>query len=98
MYTIPISDRENMANQLVVGDKVEVTRKNGDIVKFRLEQISESGINGEGHAIAYDDMQQLRVAQSTGSNVDNKRMWLMLGLLAVLVAVAPEGSSWAPDY
>ena len=88
MRAIPISDREYIANQLVVGDKAEVTRKDGDIVKFRVEQVSETGISGEGHAIAYDDMQQLRVAQSTGSHDDNRRMWIMLGLLAVLVAVS----------
>ena len=88
MRAIPISDRENMANQILVGELVEITHKDGHIVKFRVEQISESGISGEGQAIAYDDMQQLKVAQSTGSNGDNKKMWIVLGLLAVIVAIS----------
>ena len=39
-------------------------------------------------SVVNHDMQQLRVAQSTGSHDDNRRMWIMLGLLAVLVAVS----------
>ena len=87
MHVIPITELENLPNQLVVGDKVEVTGRNGEIVEFRVEKITESGISGQDHAIAYDEMQQLRVARSNGSTGDNKFLWITLGITLVILAL-----------
>jgi hypothetical protein len=91
MQTIPLTDREALASLISVGEKVEVTRKNGDIVSFRVEQISESAISGQGHAIPFDDIGQLMVVRSADSNGNMYRIWILLGLIAVLFVLFDTG-------
>ena len=87
MQTIPLTDREALTSLISVGEKVEVTRHDGEVSTFIVDQFSESGIGGDGYFVEYDDIEQIRVARDTGSIDDSKMLWIILGIALVIVAL-----------
>ena len=92
MRTIPVTDGETLSSQVSVGEKIEVTRHNGDIVNFTLHEITESGIGGNEYFIRFHDIEQIRVAQSTRSvedleHVETVVLGVMLGALLFALAL-----------
>lgn len=86
MRTVPVTDGETLSSQISVGEKIEVTQHNGDIANFTLHEITESGIGGDEYFIRFDDIEQIRVAQSSRSvedleNVETVVLGVMLGVL-----------------
>jgi hypothetical protein len=85
MHAIPITELENLPNQLVVGDKVEVTRRNGDIVEFRVEKITESGIKGKTMRSPMVKCSSLELLEATAqSAITNFSGLLLVSLLSFL--------------
>ena len=48
-------------NEVKVGDRVEVIRLSGHKLKFKVTQISPSGVTGMNRFVPYRDMRSLRV-------------------------------------
>jgi len=86
MHTIPLSDGESLQSSVSVGQRVEVTDIHGNVSKFRVENVSESEISGEGHAVVLSDLQRLRVIESSGTMNDKTVLWILLAVAVVGVA------------
>jgi len=91
MRTVPVTDRETLSSQISMGEKIEVTQHNGDIVNFSLHEITESGIGGDENFIRFDDIERIRVAQTSRSvedleNVETVLLGVILGALLFALA------------
>jgi hypothetical protein len=73
---------QEVALDLKIGDMVKITTHNGEQYKFKVEMITNEGIEGEGHQIAFADMAEIKKVYITGRTVA-----LVLGIIAILVAL-----------
>ena len=79
MRSLPATDTQSLASQIMVGDKISIVRNDLTDITFNVSIVSDEGIGGEGVFIAYSDIQQVQVQQfSTGKT---------LGLVAAAIAV-----------
>jgi hypothetical protein len=82
--SLPTNDAQSVASQLKIGDKVRITRSDASEVKFKIDAISNEGIEGDGIFVAYADMQQVQIKEhSTGKTVA-----LVAVILTVLIGWA----------
>ena len=80
---LPGTDAETVKSQVSVGDSVKITKNNGEKVRFKVSEVSDSGIGGEGQFVAYPDIQEIRSTQiSTGATVG---VSATVGILLVLL-------------
>jgi len=84
MQPIRGTDRETLSNQISVGDTVEIAQKTGGIVRFEVDEISESGIGGEGKFIAYRDIRQVWISQISRKSPGG----IVLGIVVIVGGVA----------
>ena len=81
------NDPQSIASQLKVGDNVQITRNDDSDVKFKVEAISNEGIDGDGIFVAYSDIQQVQIREhSTAKTV---------GLVAVILIVIKALADYA---
>jgi hypothetical protein len=80
MRALPSSDAQSIASQVEVGDKVQVTRSDGSDVKFKVEEISNEGLAGDGVFVAYSDVLQVRVREHSTA----KTVGLVVAILLVV--------------
>ncbi len=79
MRSLPATDAQSLASQIDVGDEIKITRNDLTNVTFEVGAVSDEGISGDGVFVAYSDIRQVQVRQSsTGKTV---------GLVAAIVAV-----------
>jgi hypothetical protein len=79
MRPLPSTDAHSIASSIEVGDKVEIIRNDASDVKFKVETISNEGLDGDGIFVAYSDILQIRFSEhSTAKTV---------GLIAVILVV-----------
>ena len=45
------------------GDKVTITKRNGQVVDFKVEEVNEQGISGGGEHVAYTDMWKILITE-----------------------------------
>ncbi len=78
MRPLPATDAQSLANEIEVGDKIKISRNDYTDVTFKVSAVSDEGISGDGVFVAYSDIRQVQVRQSsTGKTV---------GLVAAIVA------------
>ena len=66
-----------------MGDSVKITKNDGEEVRFKVSEITDSGIGGEGQYVAYSDIGEIRSAQfSTGATVG---VSVMTGYILLIV-------------
>ncbi len=88
MRSLPATNAQSLANEIEVGDKINIIRNDLTKVTFEVAAVSDEGISGDGVFVAYSDIRQVRVRQlSTGKTV---------GLVAAIVAVLAIAAS--ADY
>ena len=79
MRPLPATDAQSIASHIEVGDKVQITRNDASDVKFKVETISNEGLDGDGIFVAYSDILQIGVREhSTAKTV---------GLIAAIMVV-----------
>ena len=86
MRPLPAADAQSIASHIEVGDKVQIIRNDASDVKFKVETISDEGLEGDGIVVVYSDILQISVREhSTAKTV---------GLIAAILIVV---KSWY-DY
>ena len=45
------------------GDKVTITKSDGQVVEFKVEEVNEQGISGDGKYVAYTDMREVLITE-----------------------------------
>ena len=79
MRPLPATDAQSIASHIEVGDKVQIIRNDASDVKFKVETISNEGLDGDGIFVAYSDILQISVREhSTAKTV---------GLIAAILVV-----------
>jgi hypothetical protein len=79
MRPLPAADAQSIASHIEVGDKVQIIRNDASDVKFKVETISDEGLEGDGIVVAYSDILQISVREhSTAKTV---------GLIAAILIV-----------
>jgi protein involved in polysaccharide export with SLBB domain len=79
------TDATSYATQIEVGDKIEITRNDLTTVQFKVTDISDEGISGDGTFVAYSDIQQVQTVRiKTGATI----ALVVLGVLAIAGAGA----------
>ena len=79
MRSLPSNDAQSIASHIEVGDKVQIIRNDASDVKFKVETISNEGLDGDGIFVAYSDILQISVREhSTAKTV---------GLIAAILIV-----------
>ncbi len=79
MRSLPSDDAQSIGSQLEVGDKVQIVRRDASDVRFKVEEISNEGLAGDGIFVAYSDILQVSVREhSTAKTV---------GLVAAILVV-----------
>ncbi len=85
MHSLPATDAQSLANQIVVGDKINIIRNDDTDVTFEVGAFSNEGISGDGAFVAYSDISQVRVSDTNNGTI--------LGLVAgIVLLVALIGS------
>jgi hypothetical protein len=89
MRPAPATDAQSLANQIEVGDKIKITRRDNSDVAFKVSAVSAEGISGDGVLVAYSDIQQVQVREfSTGKTVG--LVAGVVGILAIIVGSTVE--------
>lgn len=84
MRPLPTTSGQSLSSQIEVGDKITIIRNDLTEVTFKVADVSEEGLSGDGLFVAFSDIQQVQVRQfSTGKTV---------GLVAAIVGVLALGS------
>ena len=84
MRPLPATDAQSLASQIEVGDKIKIMRNDNTDVTFKVSAVSDEGISGDGVFVAYSDIRQVQVSQT--SNVT-------LGIVGIVLAALVIGSS-----
>jgi hypothetical protein len=80
-------DPSHLSSTLKRGDQVEVVTSSGQQLKFKVDQVNASGLQGAGQTIAYNDIQSI-----SRKEVDTTRtMWVVLGVVAAGAVAAAAG-------
>ena len=74
----PLPDATTSIDSVVPGDRVQITKKNGDVVSFTVDEIDASQIKGDDLAVARDDIQAMSVRRFSGG----KTLVLTVAILA----------------
>jgi hypothetical protein len=80
-------DPSHLSGALKPGDQVEVMTSSGQQLKFKVDNVDASGLQGGGQRIAYNDIQSISRKQ-----VDTQRtLWVVLGVVAAGAVAAAAG-------
>ena len=85
------NDAQSIASQLKVGDKVQITRSDASDVRFKIEAISNKGIDGDGIFVAYSDIQQIQIREHSTA----KTVAMVAAILVVLKGLADYADATA---
>ncbi len=89
MRPLPATDAQSLASQIEVGNKIKIMRNDNADVTFKVSAVSDEGISGAGVFVAYSDIRQVQVSQtSTGKTVG-----LVAGIVVVVLAIAVGSSA-----
>jgi hypothetical protein len=83
MRPLPAADAQSIASHIEVGDKVQIIRNDASDVKFKVESISDEGLDGDGIFVAYSDILQISVREHSTA----KTVWLIAAILTVLIVL-----------
>ena len=90
MQPISGSDFVAITAQVDIGDKVKITRSDSSTIKFRVDEISESGIGGDGEFVAFDEIHTIEAGRGElGTGI-------LMATFAVIVVAAVAASASMP--
>ncbi len=84
MRSLPSNDAQSIAGHIEVGDKVQITRSDASDVRFKVESISNEGLDGDGIFVTYSDILQISVREHSTA----KTVGLIAAILIVLKGLA----------
>jgi hypothetical protein len=80
-------DPSHLSSTLKRGDQVEVVTSSGQQLKFKVDDVNASGLQGAGQTVAYNDIQSINRKE-----VDKqKTLWVVLGVVAAGAIAAAAG-------
>jgi len=88
MRPLPAADAQSIASHIEVGDKVQIIRNDASDVKFKVETISNEGLDGDGIFVAYSDILQISVREHSTA----KTVGLIAAILIVVKGLADYSS------
>lgn len=88
VHPIPPTLPQEKVHGIAIGDTVKVTTYSGEQYKFKVENLTQEEIEGEGHKIALVDIESIKKVRFTG-----KRIAAAVGIIALLVLLVWLGSS-----
>ena len=95
MRPLPATDAQSLANEIEVGDKIKISRNDYTDVTFKVSAVSDEGISGDGVFVAYSDIRQVQVRQSS----TGKTVGLVAAIVAGLaIAIAASDISSGVDF
>ncbi len=77
-----------VSSRVVAGDKVIITKTDGNVVKMKVDDVTSTGLDGDGKFVAYRDMLNIAVKR-----VDSEKTTKNVLTVVVIVAAA----AWALD-
>jgi hypothetical protein len=83
MRPLPATDAQSLASQIEVGDKIRIMRNDDTDVTFKVSAVSDEGISGDGVFVAYSDIRQVQVSQTSMV----KSLGLVAGIGIILAAL-----------
>ncbi len=83
MRPLPATDAQSLASQIEVGDKIKIMRNDDTDVTFKVSAVSDEGISGDGVFVAYSDIRQVQVSQTSMV----KSLGLVAGIGIILAAL-----------
>ena len=99
MRPVVASDAASFAAQIEAGDSVRITRNDISTVKFKVSELSDEGIGGDGTFVAWSEIRQVEVkkidAARTGIAVAVSV--LVIGLVAYLASDITVGPVFGPS-
>ena len=96
MRTVSGDDAAGPSDKVWVGNKVKITRNDLSSAKFRVTEISDDGISGDGIFVAYADIQQLQVQHKRDNKAGKIIGGVILGAAAVtLWAIGTGLENWS---
>lgn len=95
MRPLPTTSGQSLSSQIEVGDKITIIRNDLTEVTFKVADVSEEGLSGDGVFVAFSDIQQVQVRQfSTGRTV--AVVAAIVGFLAILASSVDYGLGGSP--
>jgi hypothetical protein len=73
-----------LESQIRVGDSVEVEKRDGTTVKFRVQEVSSEGLRGKDEFVAAPDISSVRVVDGTQAALVGFAV-LLVGLLVWMI-------------
>ncbi len=93
MQSLPATDAQSLASQIEVGDKIKIIRNDLTDVTFEVGAVSDEGISGDGVFVAYSDIRQVQIRQSsTGKTVG------LVAAIVLILGAAIAGSNISSGY
>jgi hypothetical protein len=83
MRPLPATDAQSLASQIEVGDQIKIMRNDDTDVTFKVSAVSDEGISGDGVFVAYSDIRQVQVSQTSMV----KSLGLVAGIGIILAAL-----------
>jgi hypothetical protein len=87
-------DREQLTHELKSGDKVDVTTKSGQHLKFAVESVDADGVRGAGQQVAFNDIQSIGKEHMEAG----RTTLIVLGVVAAGAALAAGGGGGGGGY
>ena len=87
-HPVTITDPQSLVTQIAVGDKVEVERKDGAVLKFKVTEVSPEGVRGPDVFIPTGDIVAVQVM--TGTHPAEVGFWALVGAAAVWMVADPD--------
>ena len=91
MRSLPATDAQSLASQIEVGDKIKIMRNDDTDVTFKVSDVSDEGISGDGVFVAYSDIRWVQVSQQSIV----KSAGLMVGITVVFLAIALSSADFS---
>jgi protein involved in polysaccharide export with SLBB domain len=60
---VPATYWSTLATRIEPGDKVTITKSDGQEVKFKVTEVNNQGITGDGQYVAYADMREVLLTE-----------------------------------
>ena len=93
MGTLPTTDAQSLLSQIEAGDTIKVVRNDTTEVTFKVTNVSDDGISGDGVFVAVSDIRQVQIRQfSTGKTAG--LVAAIVGVLAILASSVTTGVSY----
>ncbi len=89
--TLPGTDAQSLASQIELGDKIKIMRNDDTDVTFKVSDVSDEGISGDGVFVAYSDIRWVQVSQQSIV----KSAGLMVGITVVILAIAISSADYS---